>query len=271
MDPRASHRRELALLAVMPIGLSRLVDGPLLWLVAGLATATVAVGALQILGEGEPRGLPIETLVLPAVAAAGSVGALRLVPLSYWLLPALAVGGLLVLAGLTLEARLLARPEPTTADDRLAVLGLSLLVGFVAFTGAAALVPGGLAEPSPLGSGLSPAALDGGPLALLAGLDAGVAGLLGFRLTALRHPTLREAFWAAATYALVAGILAAAVRALAIPLLLGPALLTVLLYLWDAWRATPGSVRRSARWIWESALLVLLAVVVVAWNVWLRP
>lgn len=271
MDPRASHRRELALLVAVPVGMTRLVEGPLLWLAIGLAAATAAMGALQVLGESEPRGLPVESLVLPTLAAWGGAGVLRLVPLSFWLVPAMVVVGLVVLAALTLEARLLERGGPLVPDDRLAVQGLSLLVAFGAFAGAAALVPGGLAEPAPVGSGLAPAALGPGPLALLAVLDGAAAAALGYRLTALRRLTLGDALWAAATYALVAGILAATIRELAIPLLLGPALITVLLYLWDAWHSAPGAVRRSARWIWESALLALLAAVVVVWQVLFRP
>ncbi|HEX8939676.1 MAG TPA: hypothetical protein VF763_05895 [Candidatus Limnocylindrales bacterium] len=261
MDDRRAPLRELAGLAAVLIALSRLADGPLVWPVTGLIGLAIGLGALQVLGERQPHGVAVEALILPALAAAGSAAACRVVPLS-WAVPLAALaGGAVVLLALSVEAR---------DADRTSVLGLALLVGFVGFVGAAALVPGGLAEPGLLGSG-GPAPLEDGPLILLALLDAALAGLLGYRLTALRHAVPREALYAATTYAAAVGIAAAALRALDIPLLLGPALLTVLLYLWDAWRATPGSVRRSGRWVWESALLAILAGFVVIWNVWARP
>jgi small neutral amino acid transporter SnatA (MarC family) len=73
---------------------------------------------------------------------------------------------------------------------------------------------------------------------------------------------------AALTYTAVIAIAAAALRALALPLLLGPALLTLVFYLWSAYRGVPaGAASRDARWIWEVALLAVLGLVVIAWNV----
>jgi hypothetical protein len=51
-----------------------------------------------------------------------------------------------------------------------------------------------------------------------------------------------------------------------LPRLLGPALLTLVLYLWSAYRGVPRTARRDARWIWEVILLAALGLVVVAWN-----
>ncbi len=269
MDP-VHDRRALTLVALTLVAASRLVDGPLLWLVAALLAAAVGLATLAVLGESEPRGVPIESLILPTVAALAGLGAIRLVPVDLWLVPGLAAAGLLILAALELERRLLAGPG-ADSDDRLLLVGLSLTVAFVAFAGAAALVPGGLAEPAPVGSGLLPTPAGGGALALLAGLDALLAAAIGYRLAAFRRPVLRDTLLAAATYGLVVGVGAGALRAAAVPRLLGPALLAVLVYLWDAWRGTPGQLRRSARWIWETALLILLAGVVVAWNLLVRP
>ena len=55
-----------------------------------------------------------------------------------------------------------------------------------------------------------------------------------------------------------------------IPLLLGPALLTLLFYLWDALNATTPSLRRDPRWRWQVGLLVVLSAVVIGWNLRLR-
>jgi hypothetical protein len=79
MDPRSAGRRDLVFLAVAIVGLSRLADGPLLWLAAALLLVTMLLGSLQVLGECEPRGVPVESLLLPAVAAVAALGSLRLV------------------------------------------------------------------------------------------------------------------------------------------------------------------------------------------------
>jgi hypothetical protein len=97
-----------------------------------------------------------------------------------------------------------------------------------------------------------------------------VAFLLGYRASALRVATLRAAIVSAGSYAGAVAIAAAAIRAMTIPRLLGPALLTLVFFLWDAFQAAPPSRRRDPRWIWQTALLVALGVVVVAWNLGLR-
>jgi len=66
--------------------------------------------------------------------------------------------------------------------------------------------------------------------------------------------------------AAVIAIAAAALRAMALPRLLGPALLTLVLYLWSAYRGVPRGTRRDPRWIWEVLLLAALGLVVVLWN-----
>jgi hypothetical protein len=106
---------------------------------------------------------------------------------------------------------------------------------------------------------------EGANLALLAVADAQIAFLLGYRVAALRVTTLRDALWSAATYALAIAIGAAALRAMEIPRLLGPALLTLEFYLWDAFHGGTGR-RRDVSWIWQTALLVGLGLIVLAWN-----
>ena len=101
---------------------------------------------------------------------------------------------------------------------------------------------------------------------LLAVADGLLAGLVGYRLAALRAPDVRAAVLAALSYAVVVAIAAAGIRAMAIPRLLGPALLTLVLYLWSAYRGGPRTGRADARWVWELLLLLGLGVVVIAWN-----
>ena len=55
-----------------------------------------------------------------------------------------------------------------------------------------------------------------------------------------------------------------------IPRLVGPALLTLAFYLWDAFISTAPSRRRDLRWIGQIGLLAALGVIVAAWNLLLR-
>lgn len=263
-------RRDLALLVVVIVGLARLLEGPLSWVVAILLLAATLLASLEILGRlegpGTEGGVPIESLILPAVAAIGCLGAIDLVPIGIWLLPALAATAFLVDRALVLEERILASERGLTQEDRSSVLVAILLIGFVAFVGAGTLAPGGL-----VGGTEAPAIPWSGPdLAVIAAADAVVAGLLGYRAAALRVVTFRDALWSAATYALAIAIGAAALRAMAIPRLIGPALLTLAFYLWDTFHGTAPSRRRDPQWIWQTALLVLLGALVVGWNLLIR-
>jgi hypothetical protein len=264
MDARTTERRELVLTSVVVIGLSRLLDGPLSWLVAGLLGASVVAGSLWVLGSGRPRTVPIEATILPALAAVASMGALRIVPNGLPILLALALAAVLVDRSLALELRLHQRSTPPGADDRSVVLAMSVLIGFLAFAGAAALVQGGLVEPS------GTAALSEASLVVLALSEALVGGLLGFRLAVLRERNRRAALWSGLTYAAVVAISAGAIRAVALPRLLGPAIVTLVFFLWDGIHGSAPAQRRDPRWIWQTALLGVLGLAVVAWNVALR-
>ena len=224
MEARAAPRRDLVLAVVAVVALARLADPPLVWLVAVLLVAAVLIGSLQVLGESDPNlestGVPIEALLTPAVAAFAALGAIRLVPLGLALAPALVLAWLLVDRTLATEARIAAQVHGATLEDRTSVLVQAVIVAFVAFCGAAALVPGGLPEPALAGAPSAP--MSESNLLLLASVDALVAGLLGYRVSALRVTHLRDALWSAATYASAIAIAAAALRAMDIPRLVGP-------------------------------------------------
>jgi len=269
LDSRPA-RRDLAIAAVTAVGLSRLLDGPTVWLVAILVLGGIMLGALQVLAEDDPAaetsGVPIESVILPAVAAVASIGAIRLVPFGLGLAPALLVTGIVIERCLVLEGRILVSRTGPRPEDRTAVLVATLVVGFIGFAGVAAMVPGGLAEPIVDTADVT----EETNLLLLAGADAVVALLLGYRAAALRVTGLVDALWSAATYAGAIAIGAAAVRAMEIPRLVGPALLILAFYLWDAFHGAPRSRRRDIRWIWQTALLAVLGVAVIAWNLQLR-
>jgi hypothetical protein len=261
MDPRTAGRRDLTVIAVVVVALSRAADGPLVWLLGALLFGAVVLGWRQVLGEGEPRGVPLESLALPGAVALAGLGAVRLVPLGPALVPAVALVGVLLDRCLALEARLAAASGGPTDDDRTELLVLSLVTAFVGFAGVASILPGGLAEPE-----AGTAALDGGRLVALAAADAGLAALLAYRVAALGNPTMRRALVAAITTALVIAIAAGALRALAVPRLIAPAVLTIVFFLWTSIQTARPAARRDARWIWELVLLAVLGVAVVALN-----
>ncbi len=266
MDDR-SARHDLALVAVTVVGLSRLLEPPVIWLVAAALLGAMLLGTLQVLtDEVHPSqawfGIPIESVILPSVAAVACLGAIRLVPFGLLLVPALGITWLIVGRTLTLEVRINRVNDRLTADDRTSLLVTILLVAFLGFTGVAAMVPGGLAQAG--------GALGESNLLVLAAGDALVAGLLGYRAASLRVTTVRDALWSAATYAAAIAIGAAALRAMEIPRLVGPALLTLAFYLWDAFIGTAPSRRRDLRWIAQIGVLLGLGLIVAAWNLLLR-
>jgi hypothetical protein len=269
-------RRDLVLLAVVVVGLSRLLDGPLAWIVAAFLLGAVLLGTLAVLGTLDApdaeRGVPIESLILPAVAAAGCLGAIQLVPVGVWLLPALGATALLIDRTVVLEGRLVVSDVGLTEEERSSVLIALLVTGFIAFVGVGALVPGGLAGAiSPAGASGPPVApLRAADLLVLASADALIAGLLGYRAASLRMLNLRDALWSAATYAVAIAITAAALRAMALPRLVGPALLTLAFYLWDAIHGASPARRRDPSWIWQTAVLVVLGILVAGWNLMIR-
>jgi hypothetical protein len=267
-------RRDLVIVAVVIVGLSRLLDGPLAWVVAVLLLGAILLGTLSVLATLDApdaeRGVPIEALILPAVAATGCLGAIQLVPVGVWLLPALGATAMLVDRTVVLEGRVLVSDRGLSDEERSSILIAILLSGFIAFVGAAALVPGGLANTIGSAGGGRVPPLSAADLLVLASADALIAGLLGYRAAALRVINIRDALWSAATYAVAIAIAAAALRAMAIPRLIGPALLTLAFYLWDAIHGASPARRRDPAWIWQTALLVVLGGLVAGWNLLIR-
>ena len=262
--------RQLALATVLIAAAGRFADGPLAWLAACLLVGSVALGTLQVLSDDDPAtadlGVPIESLIVPSLVAFGTFAAIRVVPIGLLLVVVLGLAAWVMQRVLATEARLLRSRTGPTDGDRTAVLVQVVGVSFVAFVGVAALIPGGLADAvsGPL------AAPTGTQLAVLALVDALVAALAGYRAAALRTKNVRDVVWAAVTSGSAVGIAAAAVRAIEVPRLLGPAILIVVFFLWDAIHAGSGSARRDPRRIWEALLLVVLTGVVVGWSLLLR-
>jgi hypothetical protein len=261
-------RLELVVTLTAIVAMSTVVSGPAVWLIAGLVLAGTILGTLQLLaaveGSDPELGVPLESLLLPSVAALGAVGVVRVVPIGLAIVPALALLGVLIDRSIAVETTIAGHAQGPTDSDRSRALGAMIIVALVAFTGIAAIVPNGLAGTQLPGAPIPPLPI--GDLALLALADAVVGGLLGYRAAALRLATARDAAWAALTSAIAIALGAAALRAMGIPRFIGPALLMLLFYLWDSVHAAPSSRRRDPRWLWETIALIGLGAAVVFWN-----
>ena len=260
-------RRELVLVAVVLVGLTRLVERPDAFLIAGLLPVVMLLAGIGVLGS-EETGRPFEALLIPSVLTGGFAAAIHLVPPGLLIVPAIAAFAFLLDRIVGLEIRLIGQPTGPTETDRSHVLLAAVVTAFIAFTGVATLVPGGLAEPG--GPAAGGQTLTEGWLIVLAVDDALIALLLGYRLALFRYGTAADAARSALTYAVVVAVAAGAIRAIDIPRLLGPAVLTLVFYLWDALHAAAPARRREPRFLWEAALLAILGVVVVFWNLQLR-
>ena len=263
-----SGARDLAITVGVIVALSRFAPEGFVWPIAVVLLAAVYLGGLQIVGEADPAaesaGVPIESVFLPAAAALAALGAIRLVPVGIALAPAFVLAGGLVGLTLVTELRLARASGPPSSTDRTVVLVEILLVGFLGFAGVAALVPGGLPTPGDEAVALGPS-----PLAWVAqaGGDAVIAFLLSYRAAALRSSSFRDVVWFALTGTAVVAIAAVALRSIEIPRILGPALLVLVFFLWDAIHSGGRTRRRrDPRRLWETALLAVIGIAVIGWT-----
>ena len=249
-----------------------LVAGDVVWLCMAIVAAATALGTFLLLAELDPRGVPIESLVTPAVAAGSMTGIASLVGIGLWSVPVLAATAALVAACLDVERRLLGPADAGHQRARAQLLPLGVLLAFCGFVAVAGAVRGGLLVPGEAGAGGTPAGpqLAESGLIVLALADAFIGFLLGYRLAALRAPSVVEASWAAGTFAAMIGVSAALLRAIALPRIVGPAVLAAIFYLWAAYRQASGAERRSAGWLWEYVALAGAAALAIAWNLLLR-
>jgi hypothetical protein len=264
-----SGARDLAIAVGVVVGLSRFAPDGFVWAIAIALLAGVVLGALQVVAEADPAGqsagVAVESLILPGAAALAALGAIRLVPVGIVMAPAIVLAGGIVGLAVVTELRLARASGPPSSADRTAVLIQVLLIGFLGFAGVAALVPGGLPAP-----GGPPAGTNAFAVIAQALGDGLIAFLLSYRVAALRSSNLRDVAWFGLTGAAVVAIAAVALRSIEIPRILGPALLVLVFFLWDAIHSG-GAVRRRDPWrVWETAALAILAVVVIGWSAGLR-
>lgn len=266
-----SGARDLAIAVGVLVALSRFAPDGFVWPIAVVLLAGVFLGALQVVAEADPAadstGVPVESVILPAVASVAALGAIRLVEIGIVLVPSFALAGGLVGLALLTELRLARASGPPSSADRTAVLVQILLVGFLGFAGVAALVPGGLPVPGAVGAGEGSDLLSIGGQAAADGL---IAFLLAYRAAALRTSNIRDVAWFGLSGAAVVAIAAVALRSIEIPRILGPALLVLVFFLWDAIHSGGPVRRRDPLRVWETALLAVLAIVVIGWSIGIR-
>lgn len=269
-----SGARDLAIGVGIVVAVSRFAPDGFVWPIALALLAGVLLASLQVIAEADPAGqgagVPVESLILPGAAALAGLVAIRLVPTGIVLVPAFAIAGGLVGLAVVTELRIARASGPASSADRTAVLIQVLLIGFLGFAGVAALVPGGVpapGEPGAPGAGTGSSAL---PVIAQALGDGLIAFLLGYRVAAMRSSNLRVVAWFGLTGAAVVAIAAVALRSIEVPRILGPALLVLVFFLWDAIHSG-GSVRRRDPWrVWETAALAILAIVVIGWSAGIR-
>jgi hypothetical protein len=266
-----SGARDLAIAVGVIVGLSRFAPDVFAWPIAAVLLAGVILGSLQVVAEADPaalsKGVPVESLLLPGAAALAALGAIRLVPVGIVLAPAVVLAGGIVGLAVVTELRLARSSGPPSSPDRTAVLIEVLVIGFLGFAGVAALVAGGLPVPGEGGGAIGSNALE---VIAQAGGDAVLAFLLAYRVAALRSSNLRDVAWFGFTGAAVVAIAAVALRSIEIPRVLGPALLVLVFFLWDAIHSG-GAPRRRDPWrVWETAALAILAIVVIGWSAGIR-
>lgn len=252
-------------MATLLVALSAVIDPGDAFVVAGLLPLVVLLAGLAMLGGRAAPERAYASLLLPATLTGGAAAAAHLVPPDVWLPAALVAFAVVLDRILVVEMGILAQPNTVSDGDRARVVAAAVLAAFVAFTGVAAMVPGGMPEPA--GSSTAGAStMTEGWLAVLAVADAFVALVIGWRISALRFGQPLEIARSALTYALVTAIAAGLIRAIDLPRLVGPAVLTLVFYLWDAQHGSAPARRRERRLLWEMLLLAALAIVVVAWN-----
>ncbi len=153
-DPVAAlARRELVVVAVVLVALTRAVEPADAFLVAGLLPVVMLLAGVGVLHLDTGGSRPFEALIVPAVLTGGTGAAIHLVPVGLGLVPVLLAFALVLDRMLALELRLLAQATGPSETDMSRVRLAAVVTAFVAFSGIATLVPGGLAEPGGTATG----------------------------------------------------------------------------------------------------------------------
>jgi hypothetical protein len=264
--------RELGLVIGTLALLVHFLDGVALWVITALIVATAVAGSLHLLGESRPWRVPLDRLTLPALAAFAAAGLahlvnpvpwLALVFVGAWIVVALVVAvQTLPATGTEKEAEASAAGETAGHPRPLAARIATLGVAFLAFSAVGGFVPGGLPSDSatPATSVVASTAL----------YDLLIGGLVGFVMAALRPHRRRDVVLAFVLYAAILGATGAALRYVDMPRLLGPAILTLVAYLFTIFRDSAEPIWRSSRLIGEALVLAVAGCAVIVLGLLMR-
>ena len=253
--------------SMVGMALGAWLDGPALWAVAALLAIGVAGMTVASLEGIDERGVPIESALLPAAAAAGGLGAFHLVGLSPTALVAAGAGGALVALSLlaeraALRAGLATDPvDGVTQSGTWRVLATAVPVTFFGVVGAIGLA--GRAFVAGLPAAGAPNVAGAGELLVVVVGVGLVAAAAGYRIGSTDTPELHEVLWMAAGYGLLAVAALLLLRAVGVPLLSWPGVLTAVVYLWGAYHRVLDPVDTGARRLLD-ALVVIGAIVIAA-------
>lgn len=269
-------------------------------LVAGVAAAA---GVAQLIGRWRPWREPLFPLALPMLATFAVAGFARLAGPVLWL-PVIGLVGWVALTWLvdlelfgffqpgpgerTAEApkpirrirtrrrpeselpmivveETIAEPETLPHPRAMAIRSAALGLAFVGFVAVGGFVGGALGE---AGEKLSQRRM----LELVV-LNAGIAGLVGYRIAALvasAHRDRMVRLLAFMEYSAPAALGTWIFRTVGLPRLFVPALLTLILYVITILRESPEPVLLNRRLLQELGILMLAGVLTVAWGLVVR-
>lgn len=272
--------------------------------VTALAALTVAAGTGNLIGDWRPWREPRFPLALPVLAVFSVAGIARLAGPAFWLVAILPIGWLFVAWVVDLELFGFFRPHPSdlteeqapkpvrriTARRRpesellqivvedtisepevpphprsLAIRSTALALAFLGFVAVGGFVAGALGDAGQK--------LQGREMAELVAVNAVVAGLVGYRISALVASSARDRMiriLAVLEYAVPVAAASWALRALTMPRLFAPALLTLLVYVITVLRESSEPVLMNIRLLRELAALTLVAVIAIAWGLMAR-
>jgi hypothetical protein len=297
--------RELGLIvAALAVTVHFLEPTPAI-LVGALAGFITTAGLARLIGGGwVPWRQPRFPLALPVLAAFAIAGLARFAGSSLWLVALLPAGWLVLAWIVDLELygffkvpvgaapaeeatrrvrriRTRRRPESelpqlvveeteveleTPPHPRaLAIRSAALALSFLGFVAAAGFIPGAFGAP---GQGLP-----GRDLLALVAVDAVIAGVAGYRISALVASSAIDRMvrvLAMLEYAVPIGFAAWAFRAMALPRLFVPALLTLGVYMITIMRESPEPVVMNRRLLRELGILTLAAAATVAWGLMVK-
>jgi hypothetical protein len=303
MSPR-NGARELGLIVALVAVSTHFLDLTPAVAVTALAALATAAGTARLIGAWAPWREPLFPLALPMLAAFSIAGLARFIGPALWLVAIAPIGWLAVAWIVDLELYGFFKPPPgqLVADElprpvrrirtrrrpeselpqlvveetvfvpetpphprALAIRSTALTLSFVGFVAAAGFVPGALGD-----AGQTLALRD---LVALVVIDAAVAGLAGYRISALVAPSAIDRMvrvLAVMEYAVPVGFATWGFRTLGLPRLFVPALLTLGVYMITIMRESSEPILSNGRLLRELGVLTLAAVLAIAWGLMAR-